>query len=224
MGVPSTVVEASGLTKWYSRVRALDGVNLEVKSGAILGVLGPNGSGKSTLLKIIGGLIRPSAGRITVVGSKPSSRTKALTAYMPESDHLYPWMTVEQTLRFVSSFYRDWDNARARELMGAMELPASAGVASLSKGGRARLRLLLCLARRAPLVLLDEPLSGIDITSRSRIIRAIVSEYRAGEQAIVLSTHQVAESESIFDDVLFLKEGRVALCGAAENLRADHGC
>ncbi|MDI6907246.1 MAG: ABC transporter ATP-binding protein [Thermoanaerobacterales bacterium] len=218
------IVEIDGLCKTYFRARALNGVDLRIERGLILGLLGPNGSGKSTLLKSIAGLVRPTAGRVLIDGRPPSAATRALVAYLPEIDHLYAWMTVRETLDFVSAFYADWDAGRAAELLGAMELDAAQRVGDLSKGQRARLKLVLALARRAPLVLLDEPLSGIDPPSRARILSAIVGEYRLGEQTVILATHAVAEAEGLFDRVLFLREGRVALYGAAENLRAGHGC
>lgn len=217
------LVEIDGLQKHYFRARALDGVDLRVFRGEILGLLGPNGSGKSTLLKSIAGLIRPTAGRVLIAGRPPSAATRALVAYLPETDHLYAWMTVRETLDFVSAFFADWDAERATALLEFMKLDAERRVGDLSKGQRARLKLVLALARRAPLVLLDEPLSGIDPPSRARILGAIAGEYRLGEQTVILATHAVAEAEGLFDRVLFLREGRVALCGTAEDLRAGHG-
>ncbi|MEW5763295.1 MAG: ABC transporter ATP-binding protein [Bacillota bacterium] len=218
------IVEIDGLHKTYFRTRALNGIDLKLERGLIFGLLGPNGSGKSTLLKTIAGLVRPTSGRVLVDGQTPSVATRALVAYLPETDHLYTWMTVRETLDFVSAFHADWEARRAAALLAFMELDAARRVGDLSKGQRARLKLVLALSRRAPLVLLDEPLSGIDPPSRARIIRAVVGEYRLGEQTIVLSTHQVKEAEGVFDRVVFLREGRVALCETAENLRAAHGC
>lgn len=218
------IVEIDNLHKTYFRTRALNGINLKLERGLIFGLLGPNGSGKSTLLKTIAGLVRPTSGRVLVDGQTPSAATKALVSYLPEADHFYSWMTVRETLDFVSAFYADWEEQRATELLAFMELDAARRVGDLSKGQRARFKLVLALSRRAPLVLLDEPLSGIDPPSRARIIRAIVGEYRLGEQTIILSTHQVKEAEGVFDRVIFLRDGRMALCEAAENLRAKHGC
>jgi ABC-2 type transport system ATP-binding protein len=226
MPVPNStyIVEIDGLYKTYFRTRALNGVDLKLERGLIFGLLGPNGSGKSTLLKTIAGLVRPTSGRVLVNGQTPSVATRAMVAYLPETDHLYSWMTVREMLEFVSAFYADWDAQRAAALLAFMELDAGQRVGDLSKGQRARLKLVLALSRSAPLVLLDEPLSGIDPPSRARIIRSVVGEYRLGEQTIVFSTHQVKEAEGVFDRVVFLREGRVALCETAEKLRADHRC
>lgn len=224
MKVADNLVEIQALRKRYFLAHALNGVDLQVKRGVILGLLGPNGSGKSSLLKIMAGLVSPSSGMVAINGSSPSRLTKAQVAYLPEVDCLYGWMTVRETIDFVASFYRDWLPERAVTLLGLMGLEPRQKVGYLSKGKRALLKLLLAFSRRADLVLLDEPLSGIDPPTRAKILAAIVSEYRMGEQTIILSTHEVSEAESIFDEVVYLREGRVALMGAAETLRAEHGC
>ncbi|MBO2521431.1 MAG: ABC transporter ATP-binding protein [Firmicutes bacterium] len=211
------------VSKSFGRVRAVDELSFTIREGTILGLLGPNGSGKSTMLKLIAGLYRPDAGRVTIDGQEPSPKTKAMVAYLPEIDYLYGWMTVRQTLEYVSAFYADWDRERAEGLLKFMGLDPQARVSRLSKGMRARLKILLAMSRSAPVVLLDEPLSGIDPTSRSRVLRAIVSEFRADSQTVVMSTHDVVESEALFDEVLFLKDGRVALTGEAERLREERG-
>jgi len=211
------------VSKSFGRVRAIDELSFTIREGTILGLLGPNGSGKSTMLKLIAGLYRPDAGRVTIDGQEPSPKTKAMVAYLPEIDYLYGWMTVRQTLEYVSAFYADWDRERAEGLLKFMGLDPEARVSRLSKGMRARLKILLAMSRSAPVVLLDEPLSGIDPTSRSRVLRAIVSEFRADSQTVVMSTHDVVESEALFDEVLFLKDGRVALTGEAERLREERG-
>jgi len=211
------------VSKSFGRVRAVDELSFTIREGTILGLLGPNGSGKSTMLKLITGLYRPDAGRVTIDGQEPSPKTKAMVAYLPEIDYLYGWMTVRQTLEYVSAFYADWDRERAEGLLKFMGLDPEARVSRLSKGMRARLKILLAMSRSAPVVLLDEPLSGIDPTSRSRVLRAIVSEFRADSQTVVMSTHDVVESEALFDEVLFLKDGRVALTGEAERLREERG-
>ena len=217
------VVSFDHVVKRFGRKRAIDDLTVTIRQGTILGLLGPNGSGKSTMLKLIAGLVRPDSGRVTIDGEEPSPSTKARLAYLPEIDHLYSWMSVRQTLAYVSAFYRDWDDARAGELVKFMGLEPDARVGRLSKGMRARLKITVAMSRNAEVVLLDEPLSGIDPPSRSKVLRAILSEFRAGDQTIVMSTHDVTESEALFDEVLFLKAGQVALAGEAERLREERG-
>lgn len=211
------------VTKRFGRLRALNELSVTIREGTILGLLGPNGSGKSTMLKLIAGLYRPDSGTVAIDGHAPSHKTKALVAYLPEIDHLYGWMSVRQILAYVSAFYRDWDAERSEELLRFMDLDPAAQVSRLSKGMRARLKIVVAMSRSAPLVLLDEPLSGIDPPSRSRVLEAIVSQFRAEKQTIVMSTHDLADSESLFEEVLFLKEGRAALSGDAESLREERG-
>lgn len=222
-GPAETLVAFRDVHKRFPRTDALKGVTLNLPAGQIVGLLGPNGSGKSTMLKLMVGLHRPTSGTVTVSGRPPDRTTKAQVAYLPEVDHLYGWMTVKETIRFVRGFYEDWDDERAGALLDFMNLDEGKKVAHLSKGMRARLKLVLALARSARLVLLDEPLSGIDPPSRSRIVQAILSEYRFGEQTIVLSTHEVLEAESLFERLIMLDEGRIRLDGDAEQLRREYG-
>lgn len=217
------VIRFENVVKRFPGADALRGVTVTIPKGEILGLLGPNGSGKSTFLKLIAGLLRPDQGRVLVEGRAPDRRTKARVAYLPEVDHLYPWMTVEQTLRFVSAFFPDWDPERAERLLEFMELPRLARVGNMSKGMRGRLRLVVTLARSASVILLDEPLSGIDPPSRNRIVKAILSEFVSGEQTLILSTHEILESEPLFEHLLFLGEGKVVLEGHAEALRNQYG-
>lgn len=217
------LVKVENLSKSYFLTRALTDVSLEIEKGVIVGLLGPNGSGKSTLLKCMMGLCKPTSGRVLIEGRPPDRVTKAKVAYLPEVDHLYGWMSVAETIKFVSSFYQDWQPDRVPRLLELVNVDPRAQVGRLSKGQRARLKLLLTMARSAPLVLLDEPLSGIDPPSRARILKAIVSEYAVGEQTIILSTHEVAESESIFEKVIFLHKGQVKMMADAEELRRSRG-
>jgi len=208
--------------RFGSRIAIAD-LSATIPEGVFLGLLGPNGSGKSTLLKLIAGLYRPDSGKVMIDGVAPSYKTKAKVAYLPEIDHLYGWMTVKETLRYLAAFYRDWDHAREEELVRFMGLDPDAKVGRLSKGMRARLKIVAAMARNAEVVLLDEPLSGIDPPSRTKVLEAILSEYRLRSQTIVMSTHDVVETEALFEEVLFLKDGRVALSGDAEALREERG-
>ncbi|TYP78209.1 ABC transporter ATP-binding protein [Paenibacillus methanolicus] len=222
--VTENMIELSGVQKRYLLKAALTGIDLQIKKGSIVGLLGPNGSGKSTLLKILAGLIHPTSGAIRIAGRAPDASHKKQIAYLPEIDHLYGWMTVDETLRFIAGFYDDWQADKAAELLMTMDLDGRQKVRNLSKGMRARLKLIAALSRNVPLVLLDEPFSGIDPSSRAKIIRSIVSEFQTGEQTIILSTHSVSESEPMFDEVIFLHHGSVKLFDTADNLRSSYGC
>jgi ABC-2 type transport system ATP-binding protein len=210
------------LRKKYPGTEALKGIDLTLPKGEICGLLGPNGSGKSTLLKCVIGLLQADSGTIEIFGQKPSRHTKAQIAFVPEIDNLYRWMTVQETIDFISTFYEDWEPQRVPDLLDFMRLEPEKRVSSLSKGMRARLKLILTLARTAPLVLLDEPFSGIDPSSRDRIVEGIVREFKSEEQTMIISTHAVGDTEQLFDSVVFLDEGTVNLQGNAEDLRVRY--
>jgi len=218
---PALVVR--DLRKKYPGTEALKGIDLTLPTGEIWGLLGPNGSGKSTLLKCVVGLLQADRGTIEIFGKKPSRHTKAQIAFVPEIDNLYRWMTVQEAIDFISTFYDDWEPQRVPELLDFMRLDPEKKVSSLSKGMRARLKLILTLARTAPLVLLDEPFSGIDPSSRDRIVEGIVREFKSEEQTMIISTHAVGDTEQLFDSVVFLDEGTVNLQGNAEDLRVRYG-
>jgi len=217
------VLEVRDLVKRYPGAEALNGVSLTLPRGTVLGLLGPNGSGKSTLLKSIAGLVHPDEGEVRVEGLPVGTATKARVAYLPEVDPYYRWMRVAQVLEWTATFYDDWEPDRAEELLQFMNLRRDQKVGGLSKGQRARLRLVVTLARNAPLLLLDEPLSGIDLASRARIIRGLIGQFRGGEQSLIISTHEVAEVEGFLERVVFLERGRIRLEGEAEALRVKHG-
>ncbi len=216
------VVEIENVYKTYYRTPAICGINLVIKRGTIVGLLGPNGSGKSTLLKLIAGIAQPTTGSIAIEGKKPSTVTKTRLAFLPEQNCLYEWMTVAETIRFVSSFYQDWQEQRVEQLLQIFKLNPGEKVGHLSKGYNARLKLLLALSRNVPLILLDEPLSGVDPQSRSVIVETILGQYHTEEQTLVIATHEIEETEAIFDEVAFIKDGRVALYDSAENLRMNY--
>jgi ABC-2 type transport system ATP-binding protein len=218
------MIELKDIHKKYLLKKAISGIDLQIKKGTIVGLLGPNGSGKSTLLKMMAGLIYPTSGTILVGGRRPDVHNKQHVAFLPEIDKLYGWMTVKETLKFISGFYKDWQAERAAEMLVKMELDENQKVRNLSKGMRARLKLIAALSRNVPLILLDEPFSGIDPSSRAKIIRSIISEFQSDEQTILLSTHSVNESEPMFDDVIFLQNGQVTIFDSTENLREKYGC
>ncbi|MBE3599750.1 MAG: ABC transporter ATP-binding protein [Limnochordaceae bacterium] len=219
------LVESTALVKRYGRVEALRGVDLRLGAGQIVGLVGPNGSGKSTFLKVVAGLLHPDGGSVKVRGRSPGLETKRWVAFQPEIDHLYRWMTVQQAMELQASVVGDWDARRAAELLEFLNLHQQrrTPVRNLSRGMRARLKLAMTLSRNAPIVLLDEPLSGIDPPSRGRIIRALIGQFRTDEQVVVLATHEVAETESTFDRVVFLEKGTVKIDEDAQKLRERYG-
>ena len=219
-----TIVEVQDLWKRYPGSTALRGVSLQVPRGVVLGVLGENGSGKSTLLRILAGVSRPSRGTVRVLGRDPrDAAVRRHIAFLPEVTPYDPWMRVRGLLDFLQPFYPGWDSQKARMLLDALQLDPDRRIGELSKGQQARLKLATAFAWPSDLVLLDEPLGGIDPPSRHRILHTLFSEFRYGEQTIVLSTHLVQEVEEFLETVVFLHHGEVALQGSADDLRARTG-
>lgn len=217
------LVKTQGIEKRFGRTQAVNGISLEIPRGIVIGLVGPNGSGKSTFLKLLAGVLRPDAGTVTINGLPVGLTTKSWVSYQPEIDYLYDWMTVQQVLDFTSDLVPDWRPSRCDELIGFLNLERNTRVRNLSKGMRARLKLVITLSRDADLFLLDEPLSGIDPPSRLRIIRSLIGGYEAGRHTIILSTHEVAETEGIFERVIFLDRGLVKVDADAQELRSQYG-
>lgn len=216
------MIEFKNVSKRFGSTLALDQLDMNLPTGKIIGLFGPNGAGKSTSIKMIVGLNRPNRGEVKVDGDLPR-RSKNKIAYLPEIDHLYPWMTIKQAAEFVRAFYADWDDDKYSELLKFLNLNPEMKIGKISKGQRAKTKLLLTVSRRAPYLLMDEPLSGIDILTREEIIDTLIKDYREGEQTIIISTHEIAEVESLIDDVIFLDKGKIMLSGSAEELRMTRG-
>ncbi len=210
------LAKVEGVEKRYLKNQALSGVNLKLKAEQVVGLLGLNGAGKTTLLKLLAGLLLPDRGRVEVLGWPPR-RVRGQLVYLPEQDPWPAWATPRDLARLMSALFPDFDHGRFHELMAFMEVPKRP-LGQMSRGQKARARLAVALARKARLYLLDEPLAGIDLISRDRILKALVREWRS-QATIVLSTHEVGEAEGLFDRAVFLKEGRVVLDAEVEALR-----
>ncbi|MFA7078678.1 MAG: ABC transporter ATP-binding protein [Syntrophomonas sp.] len=143
------MIEFKNVSKRFGTTVALDQVNFKFEQGKITGLFGPNGAGKSTSIKMIAGLNRADSGEVTVDGKAPRI-SRANIAYLPEIDHLYPWMTIKQAARFTSTFYADWDEAKYNELLNFLNLHPKMKIGKISKGQRAKTKLLLTVSRRAP--------------------------------------------------------------------------
>ena len=215
-----SIFKISSLTKSYFNKNVLSGADLEVKMGKITGLLGPNGSGKTTLLKIAAGVLKESSGEILIDGKAPGVYTKSIVSYLPDTNYLYKWMKIKDALEYFQDFYQDFNMEKARDMLKFMNLQEDLKVNSLSKGMMEKLHLTLVLSRKAKLYLLDEPLGGVDPTSREKIIDAILNNY-SEDSSMIVTTHLVNDIERLFDEVAFISEGRIILTGSAEDLRRE---
>lgn len=216
------IVEIRDLSKQYMRTKALDNVDINIKQGRIVGILGPNGSGKTSLMKIIAGILRQTRGEILIDGLVPGPATKAIVSYLPDRNFLYRWMKIDDAINFFKDFYEDFDEGKADELLSFMNLDRGMKIDALSKGMHEKLNLTLVLSRKAKLYVLDEPIAGVDPVARDQILDAIIKNYN-NNSTMIITTHLVRDIESVFDEVIFLKEGVVILQGNAEELREEKG-
>lgn len=212
------ILKAENICKSYLNKKALQGANLTIQEGKIVGLLGPNGSGKTTFLKIAAGILHPSAGQLFIDGQKPGVYTKSIVSYLPDTEYLFKWMKIKDAVQYFKDFYVDFDEKKAFELLEFMKLDSNSSIKSLSKGMKEKLKLTLVLSRKAKLYILDEPLGGVDPTAREKILDAIINNF-SGNSSMIITTHLVNDIERIFDDVAFINDGQIVLQGNAEELR-----
>ena len=215
-------IEINNLTKSFGDLTALDDVTVSLEQGQIVGLLGPNGSGKTTLIKILNGLLQPTSGSVTINGSAPGVETKKVVAYLPDRNALPDYMTASQLMDIYEDFFEDFDRFKAEAMIDDLGIDRSQTMKKMSKGTKEKLQLCLVMARQAEVYLLDEPIGGVDPATRDYILRTIISNYN--ENAVVLiSTHLIADVESVLDDVVFIKDGRVVLHKTADEIREEKG-
>lgn len=215
-------LECVDLVKAYGGKIALDHVNLQVPKGKIVGLLGPNGSGKTTLIKLANGLLTPNSGQILVDGKKPGKDTKAIVSYLPERTYFADWMSVEQTLRYFSDFYEDFDRTRAEQMLHQLGIENKMKIRQMSKGTREKLQLILVMSRDAQLFLLDEPIGGVDPATRDYILHTILANYNPNA-TIIISTHLIADVEQILDEVVFIHNGKIIEHTSVDRIREEKG-
>ena len=218
----SSILECRNLTKRYGSFAALNDLAFSIEPGRITGLLGPNGSGKTTLIKLACGLLAPDAGTLLIDGQRPGVLTKAHVSYLPDRLYFSGWMTVNGCLDYFSDFYADFDRKRAEDMLHNLGVTPQTRLTALSKGNLEKVQLVLVMARRARLYLLDEPMGGVDPAARDYILDTIISNY-AEDAAIVISTHLIADVEKILDSYVFLNNGRIIEQGTCDAVREESG-
>ena len=216
------LVQISGLIKSYGGAPVLQGLDLSLSAGKIIGLLGPNASGKTTLIKILAGLLTPSCGEVRIAGFAPGPETKAMVSYLPERPYFNSWMRVSECLDFFTEFYTDFDRTLAEGMLADLSVPTDAKLRTLSKGTKEKVQLVLVMARRARLYLLDEPIAGVDPAAREYILRTIISAYHK-EATVLLSTHLIADVQDILDEFLLIRDGQILIHSDVATLQAEKG-
>lgn len=211
------------VTKKYGNKNALHDVSLEFERGKIYGLLGQNGSGKSTTLKLIAGLVYPNEGQVEVLGKKVTRKISKQVAYLTELDMFYEPFTVKQMIDFYASQFDDFNMEKANALMQDMKLEGKQKIKQLSKGNRGRLKLVLALSRETPILLLDEPFSGLDPLVRESIVKSLLSYLDFEEQTVIIATHEIDEIESLLDKVLVIDNGHIIGREDVEDIREFKG-
>lgn len=215
------LLEVRDLRKKLGGKEVLKGITLNLSKGKVLGILGPNGQGKTTLLNVIVGFLKPNYGQVKINGLNVGSETKKIVSFLQEKSNLSIRMDIKGAINFYKDFFKDFDEYKLDELLNFMNLDKSLKIKSLSKGMLEKLCLSLVLSRKAELYILDEPISGVDLVSREKILDAIIKNIN-DNSSIIITTHYVGELERIFDEVAFIGEGAIVEYGDAEELRIKY--
>lgn len=218
----SEILTCTAVRKKYGNVLALNGINLTVESGKIIGLLGPNGSGKTTLIKLINGLLKPDFGSVEIYSQKPGVETKKIVSYLPDNNFLKSGMTVKQIVEYFTDFYADFRPELAYEMLSKLGVDPSKKLKTLSKGNKEKVALILVMSRNALLYVLDEPIAGVDPATRDYILSTIINNYNP-EASVIISTHLISDIEEILDDVIFIKDGLIVLHKSADEIRNETG-
>jgi ABC-2 type transport system ATP-binding protein len=190
----------------------ISGLNLKVPAGSVYGFLGPNGSGKTTTIRLILGIIRADGGSVTVLGEPMPRAYRAVlarTGYVPERPHIYPYLTVQQAIELHRAFYPSWDQRWADELLALFQLVPDRKQSMLSKGESGKLQILIALAQRPALLVLDEPTDGLDPVVRRDILDAVLTYVSETKATVLISSHLVHELERICDWVGLMDHGQL---------------
>jgi ABC-2 type transport system ATP-binding protein len=219
-----TVIEARGLQKAFGTTIALDGIDLHVEEGRILGLIGPNGAGKTTALNAIVGLT-PYQGELRVLGRDPWTERDQLmreACFIADVAVLPRWIRVSQALDYVAGVHPRFDRAKAESFLAKTNIRNANKVRELSKGMVAQLHLALVMAIDAKLLVLDEPTLGLDIVYRKQFYDSLLNDYFDGHRTIVVTTHQVEEIQNILTDVMFINRGRIILNCSMEEFESRY--
>jgi ABC-2 type transport system ATP-binding protein len=221
----TNVVEVSGLSRQFGATKALDGVDFHATQGLVHGLVGVNGAGKTTLIKHLLGLLRPTTGTVRVHGLDPVRdpvNVLRRVGYLSEYREMPEWMRIDELLRYTQAYYPSWDMRYAHELLDTFGLDPKKKVGGLSQGMRAQTGLVVAVAHRPALLILDEPSSGLDAVVRQDILDAIVRTVADDGRTVIFSSHLLDEVERMSDRVTMIHQGKIALDGMRDDVCGAH--
>lgn len=217
----SNLLEVNNISKKIKSKEILKGISFNLEKGKVLGIMGPNGQGKTTLLNVIQGFLKADNGEIKVDGNPQSALTKNDISFLQDVNIFNNSMKIKDAISLYVDFFNDFDKEKMDYYLDFMNLDSSSRIRDLSKGMMEKFNLSLALSRRAKLYMLDEPISGVDPVSREKILDAIL-ENLSEDSSMIITTHYIGELERIFDEVIFLGDGKIIEQGDAEELREKH--
>src|SRR6202453_3011455 len=221
------IIETSQLCKSFKDKPALRGLDLRVPAGSIFGFLGRNGAGKTTTIKTLMGLLRADSGGAHVFGNPIADADRSIAlrrriGFVTEDKELYPYMTVEQIIRFTRPFFPKWRDDLEQRYLKMFELPPKRKIPDLSKGMRSKLMLLLAIARGAELLILDEPTDGLDPAATEDVLRELVAIAASSGTTMFFSSHQLTEVELIADHIGIVDRGRMIVSGSLDDMKVQY--
>ena len=214
------MIQCEHVKKKYGRKTALADFSAEFETGKIIGLLGPNGSGKTTLIKILAGLLTTEEGVVRIDKTPIGVDTKRIVSYLPERPYLSSAFRVKDIIRTFEEFYEDFDKSVAEQMLQSLHIDTKSRIASLSKGNREKVQLVMVMSRRAKVYLLDEPMGGVDPAARDFILKTILNNYNE-EACVLISTHLISDVEKILDEVIFIKDGELVLHESVDRIREE---
>ena len=217
----TSAVVTEGLTKRYGRRTALTDCTLDIPAGHVVGLVGPNGAGKSTLLQLVCGLLRPTAGRLSVLGGAPVSGS-ARIGFVAQDTPVYAGLSIAEHLRFGAHLNPAWDDELARRRIDELGLDPAQKAGKLSGGQRAQLALTVAIAKRPDLLLLDEPVAALDPLARREFLQGLMEYAADAGTSVVMSSHLVTDLERVCDYLIVLARSRVRVAGEVDELIATH--
>ena len=214
-------IRIDNLSKCYSQgVMAVDDLSLTLPKGKIIGLLGPNGSGKTTLIKMMCGILKPTGGNISIDGMPVGEKTKGFVAYLPDCNFLPGRKRIIDIVNYYADFYDDFSKEKAGEMLEALQINPKDRFHTMSKGTKEKVQLVLVMSRSAKLYVLDEPIAGVDPAARDYILRTIINNYNP-EASVIISTHLISDIESVLDEVVFIKYGKLNLHATVDEIRDE---